>query len=228
VQCAGQPVLPVSLKDEMGADTVKVYCPKCSQVYHPPPPRSRTGNAAGVDGAAFGTTFPHLFLMTFSNLVPDPLPSDVAYVPRVFGFRVHKSARLRFNNPPAIEAANNNSINANANDEKKAPEEEQDSINKSVPALETNIDKGDAAAAAAAEAAPPLNAVNAAGAAADQNNRSSSLLGKRANESISVAEPVLNAAVAAAKNNGPANGPTFLIDNPGKRRRRTNNSNNGT
>ena len=50
---------------------------------------------AGVDGAAFGTTFPHLFLMTFSNLVPDPLPKDSAYIPRIFGFRVHMSARQR-------------------------------------------------------------------------------------------------------------------------------------
>lgn len=97
VQCAGQPVLPVSLKDELGADTVKIYCPKCSQVYHPAPARSRAGTSTGVDGAAFGTTFPHLFLMTFSNLVPDPLPLDSTYVPRVFGFRVHKPARQRFN-----------------------------------------------------------------------------------------------------------------------------------
>jgi len=100
VQCAGQPVLPVGLKDDMGADTVKVFCPKCQCVYHPPPVRSRSSHhnnsgAAGVDGAAFGTTFPHLFLMTFSNLVPDRLPPDSAYIPRVFGFRVHLSARQR-------------------------------------------------------------------------------------------------------------------------------------
>lgn len=99
VQCSGQPVLPVGLKDEMGADTVKIFCPKCQCVYHPPPVRSRShhsgAGAAGVDGAAFGTTFPHLFLMTFSNLVPDPLPKDSAYIPRVFGFRVHMSARQR-------------------------------------------------------------------------------------------------------------------------------------
>lgn len=107
VQCAGQPVLPVGLKDEMGADTVKIYCPKCQCVYHPPPVRSRSSShhnstgAAGVDGAAFGTTFPHLFLMTFSNLVPDRLPAASAYVPRVFGFRVHVSARQKANVGPA-------------------------------------------------------------------------------------------------------------------------------
>ena len=99
-QCSGQPVLPVGVRDEMGADTVKIFCPKCQCVYHPPPIRSRSSShhgagAAGVDGAAFGTTFPHLFLMTFSNLVPDPLPNNSAYVPRVFGFRVHMSARQR-------------------------------------------------------------------------------------------------------------------------------------
>lgn len=96
VRCGGQPVLPVSLKDEIRAGPVKIYCPKCSQVYHPPPARSRSGISTGVDGAAFGTTFPHLFLLTFSNLVPDPLPGDSTYIPRVFGFRVHKSARQKY------------------------------------------------------------------------------------------------------------------------------------
>lgn len=92
IQCAGQPVLPVGLKDDLGVDTVKIYCPKCSQVYHPPPIRSsRTGSTSGVDGAAFGTTFPHLFLMTFNNLSPTPLPVESTYVPRVFGFRVHQT-----------------------------------------------------------------------------------------------------------------------------------------
>lgn len=103
VQCSGQPVLPVGLKDELNIDTVKVFCPKCQCVYHPPPIRSRInhhGNVsgagnAGVDGAYFGTTFPHLFLMTFSNLVPNPLPRDSTYIPRVFGFRVHQSAHQR-------------------------------------------------------------------------------------------------------------------------------------
>jgi len=110
VQCAGQPVLPVGLKDEMGADTVKIFCPKCKCVYHPPPVRSRSSHhggagAAGVDGAAFGTTFPHLFLMTFSNLVPDPLPQDSAYIPRVFGFRVHMSARQRASGTSTVSAS---------------------------------------------------------------------------------------------------------------------------
>jgi casein kinase II subunit beta len=101
IQCNGQPTLPLGLSDEIGVDAVKIFCPKCSCVYHPPS-RSK-GNAVGacnnfVDGASFGTTFPHLFLMTFSNLVPDGLPPESAYVPRIFGFRVSQSARLRNEN----------------------------------------------------------------------------------------------------------------------------------
>mmetsp|Transcript_12856 Transcript_12856/g.28002 ORF Transcript_12856/g.28002 Transcript_12856/m.28002 type:complete len:368 (-) Transcript_12856:1581-2684(-) len=97
VQCTGQPVLPVGLRDDIGVDTAKIFCPKCKCVYQPPPFRTRSGHSnngggGAVDGAAIGTTFPHLFLMTFNNLVPDPLPPNSTYVPRVFGFRVHSSA----------------------------------------------------------------------------------------------------------------------------------------
>lgn len=41
-----------------------------------------------VDGAYFGTTFPHLFLMTYGNLLPTQ--ATKTYVPRIFGFKVHK------------------------------------------------------------------------------------------------------------------------------------------
>lgn len=102
IQCCGQPVLPLGLRDEMGVDTVKIFCPKCQNVYHPSPIRYRN---SAIDGAAFGTTFAHLFLMTFNNLVPDGLSEESAYVPRVFGFRVHPSARQRNANSSIASAA---------------------------------------------------------------------------------------------------------------------------
>lgn len=40
-----------------------------------------------VDGAYFGTTFPHLFLMTYNQKLQKP---SLQYVPRVFGFKLHK------------------------------------------------------------------------------------------------------------------------------------------
>jgi hypothetical protein len=113
VQCDGQPVLPCGLKDEMGVDTVKLYCPKCQQLYVPPPARfsrANGGTTGGVDSAAFGTTFPHLFLMTFKNLVPDPLPMEArTYVPRVFGFRIYKPESAA-----AVVAINNNASNSSS------------------------------------------------------------------------------------------------------------------
>lgn len=123
IQCYGQPVLPVGLKDEMGADTVKIFCPKCSNVYRPPPMRYRNSHgaaalsSASVDGAAFGTTFAHLFLMTFNNLVPDGLPQETKYVPRVFGFRVHPTSRQRISNGIAMGAATGggNQVRRNVN-----------------------------------------------------------------------------------------------------------------
>jgi len=116
IQCFGQPVLPVGLRDEMGADTVKIFCPKCKCVYHPPPIRSRSSHATvnqstgsgAVDGAAFGTTFPHLFLMTFNNLVPDALTPDTLYVPRIFGFRVHQLARQKNGNGGSTDLTGRN------------------------------------------------------------------------------------------------------------------------
>ena len=46
-----------------------------------------------MDAAFIGTTFPHLFFMTFENKVPPPA-RDV-YVPRVFGFKLHATNKSR-------------------------------------------------------------------------------------------------------------------------------------
>ena len=46
---------------------------------------------SNVDGAYFGTTFPHLLLMTYPGLRP-PKVQD-SYTPRVFGFRLHQGKR---------------------------------------------------------------------------------------------------------------------------------------
>ena len=231
-QCGGQPVLPVSLKDEMGADTVKTYCPKCSQVYHPPPVRSRTGSASGVDGSAFGTTFPHLFLMTFSNLVPDPLPADSTYVPRIFGFRIHKSARQRFSPPAALPASRSAVAVAENIIKKQSPEDDEES--KSPPALE-HINGGPMVVPRAVgngggdEVAPvPVQLGVPMG---DDSKRSPRGAGtkRRSKEG-----PSSNTDGAVSPSGPPAgqkdasNGaaaPNFLTENPVKRRRRNNNSN---
>ncbi|XP_020801325.1 suppressor-of-stellate-like protein isoform X2 [Drosophila serrata] len=66
VYCKGQNTLPVGLSDEWGHSKVKLYCPRCRDVYQP---RSR---CSLLDGAMFGTGFPHMFFMQMPELRPHP------------------------------------------------------------------------------------------------------------------------------------------------------------
>ncbi|XP_030965351.1 putative casein kinase II subunit beta-4 isoform X1 [Quercus robur] len=83
VYCCGQPCLPVGQSDIPRSSTVKIYCPKCEDIYYP-----RSKYQGNIDGAYFGTTFPHLFLMTYGHLKPQK--ASQSYVPRVFGFKMHR------------------------------------------------------------------------------------------------------------------------------------------
>jgi len=85
VSCGGQPCLPVGTSDIPGQSTVKVFCPKCEDIFFP-----RTEYQCSIDGAYFGTTFPHLLLMTYPMYRPPK--SNEVYVPRMFGFKLHPSA----------------------------------------------------------------------------------------------------------------------------------------
>ncbi|KAI4338431.1 hypothetical protein MLD38_023492 [Melastoma candidum] len=84
VYCCGQPCLPIGQSDIPRSSTVKVYCPRCEDIYYP-----RSKYHGNIDGAFFGTTFPHLFLMTYPHLKPQTTTQN--YVPRVFGFKIHKN-----------------------------------------------------------------------------------------------------------------------------------------
>lgn len=95
VYCQGQAVVPVrfvgcsdaltilhvvtcssfvlSLRTQMGTcadpnlDIVRVFCPRCEEIYSCTQP-----NHVYLDGAYFGPTFPHLFFISFEELVPEP------------------------------------------------------------------------------------------------------------------------------------------------------------
>jgi casein kinase II subunit beta len=85
VMCHGQPTVPIGLSDVHNLECVHIYCPRCEEVYS-----SRSNKHAHVDGAFFGTTFPHLFFLTYPEHKPQK--STDVFVPRVFGFRINKSA----------------------------------------------------------------------------------------------------------------------------------------
>jgi len=85
VFCQGQPVLPVGLSDLPRNYTVNVFCPRCHGLYFP-----KSTRQANVDGAYYGTTFPHLFLMTHPDLIPNKPTQQ--YRPRVYGFKIHQTS----------------------------------------------------------------------------------------------------------------------------------------
>lgn len=84
LKCQNQPVLPVGLYDSVKMDSVKLFCPSCKDVFQP-----NDYAHQGIDGAFFGTTFPHLFLLELPEEMP--LPPKHIYVPRVFGYQLHES-----------------------------------------------------------------------------------------------------------------------------------------
>ncbi len=88
VLCHGQPVLPTGLSDTLNEQSVKLYCPRCEQVYN-----SKSSRHEHMDGAFIGTTFANLFFLTFPDLKPKRAPE--LYVPKLFGFRLHAAAHAR-------------------------------------------------------------------------------------------------------------------------------------
>mmetsp|Transcript_12716 Transcript_12716/g.32940 ORF Transcript_12716/g.32940 Transcript_12716/m.32940 type:complete len:231 (-) Transcript_12716:960-1652(-) len=86
VLCGGAPSLPVGQADIPRTSTVKIFCPKCGDIYYP-----RSKLQGNIDGAYFGTTFPHLFLMQYNHLLHSAKTAS-KYTPKIFGFKIHESA----------------------------------------------------------------------------------------------------------------------------------------
>jgi len=85
VLCEGQAVLPIGQVDIPKKHTVKLFCPRCQEIYFP-----RLSRHSRIDGAYFGTSFPHLLLQMFPE--SHVKRSTATFVPRIFGFRIHKDA----------------------------------------------------------------------------------------------------------------------------------------
>jgi casein kinase II subunit beta len=61
VFCNKQNVLPIGISEDLKIARVKVYCPRCKDIFDP------RKKSVDVDGAFFGTSFPHLLLMVIIN-----------------------------------------------------------------------------------------------------------------------------------------------------------------
>ena len=88
VICAATHLLPTGLSDVAGVQTVKLYCPKCEDLYNP-----KSTRHSAIDGAYFGTSFQNILFQVYPALVPEK--SAARYEPKVFGFKVHATAALQ-------------------------------------------------------------------------------------------------------------------------------------
>jgi len=74
VLCQGQPLLPIGLTDVPYEKSVKLYCGRCEDIYSP-----KSSRHGSIDGAYFGTSFPHLLFLVYPSLLPPKSgPTDPA------------------------------------------------------------------------------------------------------------------------------------------------------
>mmetsp|Transcript_52460 Transcript_52460/g.111787 ORF Transcript_52460/g.111787 Transcript_52460/m.111787 type:complete len:243 (+) Transcript_52460:100-828(+) len=97
-----QAVLPIGLNDGLRQSATKVFCPACGEVYIP-----KSSKLECQDGAYFGTSFAHLFFLTYPHLRPATTPEP--FVPRLYGFKIHRSVKenLRKQKEAASRKKNN-------------------------------------------------------------------------------------------------------------------------
>jgi casein kinase II subunit beta len=123
VLCDRQHVLAIGTAEEVRAAQVKVFCPKCEQIYAP------KSKYKELDGAFFGMSFPQYFLQSYPALMSLDVP--VPFVPRVFGFKLHKqksliSRKIEDERTPAIcPQKSSSATSAGGNGERDATTEEQ-------------------------------------------------------------------------------------------------------
>ncbi|KAH9481893.1 Casein kinase II subunit beta-2 [Psilocybe cubensis] len=65
VLCSSHPLLPVGLTDIPYEKSVKLFCGRCEDLYSP-----KSSRHGSIDGAYFGTTFPHLLFLVYPTLIP--------------------------------------------------------------------------------------------------------------------------------------------------------------
>lgn len=91
-------MLPVGISDVPRTSRFKLFCPRCDEVYIP---KVRNLN---VDGACYGTSFPHVFLKHYPNAVILP-PKVFLYEPKIYGFNVVGKRGSKYFTPTADNGA---------------------------------------------------------------------------------------------------------------------------
>lgn len=73
-------MVPNGLSDKLRQNRVKVYCPKCEEMYIPQ-------GTNRLDGAFFGSSLAHVFFSQYAKAIVLP-PKVYFYEPQLLGFRM--------------------------------------------------------------------------------------------------------------------------------------------
>ena len=102
--CGGQNVIPIGMSEMLKHSRVKVFCPKCEDVYIP------KKKCEDVDGAYFGPSFPFILMKSHTDLLPKEKPKE--FVPSIYGFKLYNKKGSRFlENLPTQEKFNGSPAN---------------------------------------------------------------------------------------------------------------------
>jgi hypothetical protein len=83
--CKSAAVLPWGEEVALGRGPVRLYCPNCEELFTVP----SSVKAAKLDGAYFGPSFAHAFVLQHSGSGLLSISKDAAsYTPKILGFRV--------------------------------------------------------------------------------------------------------------------------------------------
>ena len=87
VLCDNEKLIPIGTSHKIRHHSLKLYCPKCNDIYKCPPD-------IRIDGAHFGPAFPHIFFQYNQKL--DSFSKFRPFVMEMFGFKIHRSALPEF------------------------------------------------------------------------------------------------------------------------------------
>ncbi|CAF4145559.1 unnamed protein product [Rotaria magnacalcarata] len=104
IYCDNQPMLPIGLSEVPGEAMVKLYCPKCMDVYTP-----KSSRHHHTDGAYFSTGFPHMLFMVHPEYRPKRPTNQ--FVARLYGFKIHSMAyQLQYQAAANFKQTNTSSV----------------------------------------------------------------------------------------------------------------------
>lgn len=89
--CDKQRVIPNGMSDKLRQNRVKVYCPKCEELYIPQ-------GSHRMDGAYFGSSLAHIFFQTYAKSIVLP-PKVYYYEPVLNGFKIAGKRGSKFFKP---------------------------------------------------------------------------------------------------------------------------------